>query len=61
MSLRKKATVTLEPGTFVRFDRATKLWLKAKAKSDAGRSVSSMVRKIVADAKAAEEFGTRAA
>lgn len=61
MRFRKKSKETLEPGTFVRFDRATKAWLKAKAKADAGRSVSSMVRKIVADAKATEEFGTRVA
>lgn len=50
----------MPPGKFVRFDQPTGEWLQAKAKAD-GRSFSSMVRKIVADAKAAAEFGSRAA
>jgi hypothetical protein len=40
----------LGPGTFVRFDRETREWLAAKAKTD-DRSMSSMLRKIVSDAK----------
>lgn len=48
------------PGTFVRFDAETIAWLKASAKADGDRSVSSFVRKIVGEAKANAEFGRAA-
>jgi hypothetical protein len=60
MRQHKASQATLSAGTFVRLDPATVAWLKARAKADGNRSVSSVIRKIVADAKASAEFGRAA-
>ena len=55
---RKPSKDDLGPGTFVRFDRETREWLATKAKAD-DRSLSSMLRKIVSDAKLADSIVER--
>jgi hypothetical protein len=51
---RKPTKDGLGPGTFVRLDTETRLWLEEKAAADGDRSVSSMIRKLLMDAKVAE-------
>jgi hypothetical protein len=41
-------------GTYIRFPAATRTWLSSKARSEGDRSVSSIVREIVEQARAAE-------
>jgi hypothetical protein len=60
MREKKRSRESLSEGIFVRLDPQTLAWLKTCAKADGDRSVSSVVRKIVADAKASAEFGRAA-
>lgn len=61
MTKQTGSRLTLGKGTFVRLRPETRRWLAEQAKRDGDRSLSSLIRKIVEDAKATTEFGGRAA
>lgn len=51
---RKPPKDDLGPGTFIRLKPTTREWIAAKAQADGNRSYSSMIRKILEDAQAAD-------